>query len=207
MFHIFLKIIIHNAHIINYNFPNKMDPVIGDEEHSDRASIPVYSRVQQNKQSSAAWLSTTPFQYPTVSDKHVSLDKITAQRSDQEHGAFKDNNIPPPIQCSQGPVYHTFLQLGTWCHQQGFQHCGSAYDSSCKIAVTLTAQQCFGSIQVLPSIFFWKFDVPTPTHKANNIEPYTFVKLICVDLYTPPPPIAVTLECPLLYFCFDMMLS
>ena len=32
---------------------------------------------------------------------------------------------------------------------------------------------------------------PQPSHNADNVGPYTFVSLICMDLYTPPPTIVL----------------
>ena len=51
-----------------------------------------------------------------------------------------------------------------------------------------------GAIQVLHNVFFCTFDTYLRLRNANNIGPCTFVTLIWVDPYTPPPPIALTLE-------------
>ena len=32
---------------------------------------------------------------------------------------------------------------------------------------------------------------PQPSHNAENVGPYTFVSLIWMDLYTPPPTIVL----------------
>ena len=41
-----------------------------------------------------------------------------------------------------------------------------------------------GAIQGLRKAFFLKIGHPPPTPNTNNVGPYTFVTLICADLFT-----------------------